>query len=95
MLLVREGLTSDLSELHSTPWSSVRVLDPTDRRALDFLRAWRRPGPSDAALELDVDTLLSQQYSGKSGWPVRTGTISELGQNPERAEIETSSFCCR
>ncbi|XP_043992912.1 shieldin complex subunit 2 isoform X2 [Gambusia affinis] len=65
VLLVREGLTSDLLELHSTPWSSVRVLDPTDHRALDFLRAWRRPGLSDAALELDVDTLLSQKYSGE------------------------------
>uniref|UniRef100_A0A3B3YHA7 Uncharacterized protein n=1 Tax=Poecilia mexicana TaxID=48701 RepID=A0A3B3YHA7_9TELE len=62
-----EGLTSDLTELHSTPWSSVRALDPTDHRALDFLRAWRRPGPSGTALELDLDTLLSQKYSGESG----------------------------
>uniref|UniRef100_M3ZD89 Shieldin complex subunit 2 n=1 Tax=Xiphophorus maculatus TaxID=8083 RepID=M3ZD89_XIPMA len=74
-----EGLTSDLSELHSTPWSSVRVLDPTDRRALDFLRAWRRPGPSDAALELDVDTLLSQQYSGKSAQPVLDSSTPRAG----------------
>ncbi|XP_035982086.1 shieldin complex subunit 2 isoform X4 [Fundulus heteroclitus] len=63
VLLVREGLTSDLLELHSTPWSSVGPLDPTDRRALDFQRAWRRQRGRSAPLELDVDTLLSQKYS--------------------------------
>ncbi|XP_004077295.1 protein FAM35A isoform X1 [Oryzias latipes] len=62
-LLVREGLTSDLPELHSTPWSSVRALDPTDRRLLDFQRLHQsRASPP---LELDVDTLLSQKYSGE------------------------------
>uniref|UniRef100_UPI003AB09178 shieldin complex subunit 2 isoform X2 n=1 Tax=Centroberyx gerrardi TaxID=166262 RepID=UPI003AB09178 len=62
-LLVREGLTSDLPELHSTPWSSARPLDPADRRALDF----RSAGPvrtGNTSLELDLDTLLSQKYSG-------------------------------
>ncbi|TDH01672.1 hypothetical protein EPR50_G00182630 [Perca flavescens] len=62
VLLVREGLTSDLPELHSTPWSSVRPLDPTDSRAHGFLRPG--PGPPGTSLELDVDTLLSQKYSG-------------------------------
>ncbi|XP_069033240.1 shieldin complex subunit 2 [Embiotoca jacksoni] len=63
VLLVREGLTSDLPELHSTPWSSVRAVDPTDRRLQDFLRTQRQwnGGP----VELDVDTLLSQKYSGE------------------------------
>lgn len=66
MLLVREGLTSDLLELHSTPWSSVRVLDPKDCRALDFQRAWGCGRRTSDPLELDVDTLLSQKYSGES-----------------------------
>ncbi|KAM4591730.1 shieldin complex subunit 2 isoform 2-T2 [Odontesthes bonariensis] len=65
VLLVREGLTSDLPELHSTPWSSFRALDPTDRRALDFSRTLRRPRGGGGAVELDVETLLSQKYSGE------------------------------
>ncbi|XP_008286545.1 shieldin complex subunit 2 [Stegastes partitus] len=67
VLLVREGLASDLLELHSTPWSSVRAVDPTDRRVQDFHRTQRhqKGGSSSAALELDVDTLLSQKYSGE------------------------------
>ncbi|XP_034538338.1 shieldin complex subunit 2 isoform X2 [Notolabrus celidotus] len=64
VLLVREGLISDLFELHSTPWSSLQPLDPTSQRAKDFLRT-----PSiqsgDSSIELDLDTLLSQKYSGK------------------------------
>ncbi|XP_061601784.1 shieldin complex subunit 2 isoform X2 [Cololabis saira] len=71
-LLVREGLTSDLLELHSTPWSSVRRLDPGDPRARDLQRpAWTRgagggTGPGGTGpLELDLDTLLSQKYSGE------------------------------
>ncbi|XP_032441177.1 shieldin complex subunit 2-like [Xiphophorus hellerii] len=95
VLLVREGLTSDLSELHSTPWSSVRVLDPTDRRALDFLRAWRRPGPSDAALELDVDTLLSQQYSGEVELRVQVLSFqfqeAPPSQNPAQPVLDSST----
>uniref|UniRef100_A0A667ZEZ0 Shieldin complex subunit 2 n=1 Tax=Myripristis murdjan TaxID=586833 RepID=A0A667ZEZ0_9TELE len=64
VLLVRQGLTSDLLELHSTPWSSAQPLDPAHRRARDFCR----PGTGragGAALELDLDTLLSQKYSGE------------------------------
>ncbi|XP_068590523.1 shieldin complex subunit 2 [Cebidichthys violaceus] len=63
-LLVREGLTSDLAELHSTPWSSARPLDPTNRRAQDFLRPRPVRTGNSSSLELDLDTLLSQKYSG-------------------------------
>ncbi|KAK5617356.1 hypothetical protein CRENBAI_007243 [Crenichthys baileyi] len=65
VLLVREGLTSDLVELHSTPWSTVCALDPKDHRALDFHQAWRCQKTGRVPLELDVDTLLSQKYSGE------------------------------
>ncbi|XP_022604355.1 protein FAM35A [Seriola dumerili] len=66
VLLVREGLTSELPELHSTPWSSVRPLDPTDRRAQDFLptRRHQTGSSSSSSVELDLDTLLSQRHSG-------------------------------
>lgn len=63
-----DGGTCDVPELHSTPWSSARPLDPCSRRALDFLR----PVGSEEAgggLELDLDTLLSQKYSGGSAGP--------------------------
>lgn len=68
VLLVKEGLTSDLLELHSTPWSSVRPLDPRDRRVQDFHppRPARTGASSSSSLELDLDTLLSQKYSGES-----------------------------
>ncbi|XP_028983204.1 shieldin complex subunit 2 [Betta splendens] len=66
VLLVREGLTSDFLELHSTPWSSVQPLDPCDPRAPEL----NTPRPiqtrtSSSSLELDLDTLLSQKYSGE------------------------------
>ncbi|XP_062256320.1 shieldin complex subunit 2 isoform X3 [Platichthys flesus] len=64
ILLVREGLTSDLPELHSTPWSSVRPLDPADRRAHHFLPARSNQAGSSCSVELDLETLLSQKYSG-------------------------------
>ncbi|XP_054654965.1 shieldin complex subunit 2 isoform X2 [Dunckerocampus dactyliophorus] len=57
-LLVREGLTSDLPELHTTPWSSIRLMDGTDRRLQDFMCGTTSP------VDLDLDTLLSQSYSG-------------------------------
>ncbi|MEQ2209995.1 hypothetical protein XENOCAPTIV_006995, partial [Xenoophorus captivus] len=60
VLLVREGLTSDLVELHSTPWSSVWALDPKDHRALDFHQAWCCQKRGRVPLELDVDTMLVQ-----------------------------------
>ncbi|KAG7217948.1 hypothetical protein INR49_020750 [Caranx melampygus] len=66
VLLVREGLTSDLPELHSTPWSSVRPLDRSDRRALDFIAPIHRQTGSSSTVELDLDTLLSQRHSGES-----------------------------
>nr|XP_057915237.1 shieldin complex subunit 2 isoform X2 [Doryrhamphus excisus]XP_057915243.1 shieldin complex subunit 2 isoform X2 [Doryrhamphus excisus]XP_057915252.1 shieldin complex subunit 2 isoform X2 [Doryrhamphus excisus]XP_057915258.1 shieldin complex subunit 2 isoform X2 [Doryrhamphus excisus] len=57
-LLVREGLTSDLPELHTTPWSSIRLVDDTDRRLQDFMCG------TSSCVDLDLDTLLSQSYSG-------------------------------
>ncbi|XP_049927243.1 shieldin complex subunit 2 isoform X1 [Epinephelus moara] len=63
ILLVRESLNSDLPELHSTPWSSVRPLDPATRRVQDFLQP-RTVRVGRSSLELDLDTLLSQKYSG-------------------------------
>ncbi|XP_061546766.1 shieldin complex subunit 2, partial [Phycodurus eques] len=57
-LLVREGSNTDLPELHTTPWSAARRADGADRRLGGFLR------PSGSGVEMDVDTLLSQQYSG-------------------------------
>lgn len=68
VLLVREGLTSDLPELHSTPWSSVRLLDPADRRAQEFFQppTSRTGNDGSSSLELDLDTLLSQKYSGET-----------------------------
>ncbi|KAF3707929.1 Protein FAM35A [Channa argus] len=64
VLLVREGLTSNLLELHSTPWSSIQPLDPTDRRVLDLYPPRPIGTGNSSSLELDLDTLLSQKYSG-------------------------------
>ncbi|XP_069394170.1 shieldin complex subunit 2 [Paralichthys olivaceus] len=63
-LLVREGLTSNVPELHSTPWSSIQPLDPTDRRAQHFLTPRCNHRGNSCSLELDLETLLSQKYSG-------------------------------
>lgn len=68
-LLVREGLTSELPELHSTPWSSVQVLDPNHPKAQEFNQ--QRPIQRGTSIELDLDTLLSQKYSGKTGGTIR------------------------
>lgn len=57
-LLVREAPDSDLPELHTTPWSDARRVDAADRRLGRFSCATGR------GVEMDVDTLLSQQYSG-------------------------------
>uniref|UniRef100_A0A665U2X2 Uncharacterized protein n=1 Tax=Echeneis naucrates TaxID=173247 RepID=A0A665U2X2_ECHNA len=65
VLIVREGLTSDLPELHSTPWSCVQPLDPTDHRVQYFLPKCKQKGNGSSTLELDLDTLLSQRYSGE------------------------------
>ncbi|KAM4607984.1 shieldin complex subunit 2 isoform 2-T2 [Polymixia lowei] len=64
VLLVREGLTSDLPELHSTPWSSAHPLPPDDRRAAEFYRTRQNRTASIPSLELDLHTLLSQKYTG-------------------------------
>ncbi|XP_028278598.1 shieldin complex subunit 2-like [Parambassis ranga] len=65
VLLVRDSLTSDLPELHSTPWSSVRAVDPSDCRLQDFQLMVRPLRGSSGPLELDVDTLLSQRHCGE------------------------------
>ncbi|XP_015233027.1 PREDICTED: protein FAM35A [Cyprinodon variegatus] len=95
VLLVREGLTSDLLELHSTPWSLVRVLDPRDPRALDFDRAWRRQKGSSVPLELDLDTMLSQKYSGEVELRVQVLSFqfqeAPPSQNPPQPVLDSST----
>ncbi|CAL8297840.1 unnamed protein product [Merluccius merluccius] len=60
VLLVRDSVTSDLPELHSTPWGSVQPVFPEESRAQEFCRPPRPPSNP----ELDLGTLLSQRYSG-------------------------------
>ncbi|KAJ0066900.1 hypothetical protein NL108_004871, partial [Boleophthalmus pectinirostris] len=62
-LLVREGVTFDIPEVHSTSWSSVHALDRTDPRMSSFLQPLRAAASS--SVELDLRTLLSQKYSGE------------------------------
>lgn len=63
-LLVKEGLTPELPELHSTPWSSVQALDPAHPKAQEFIE--QRSIQRGTSIELDLDTLLSQKYSGET-----------------------------
>ncbi|KAM8859070.1 shieldin complex subunit 2 isoform 2-T3 [Spinachia spinachia] len=89
-LLVREGLTSDLAELHSTSWSSARPLDPSDRRAQDFFLK-----RSCGGLELDLDTLLSQKYSGDAELRVQVDAFhfqdSAPSQNAPQVVLDSST----
>ncbi|XP_058506953.1 shieldin complex subunit 2 [Solea solea] len=92
-LLVRDSLTSDLLELHSTPWSSAHRLDPTDRRLRDFLAP--RHSPAGDGVELDVDTLLSQKYSGVVELRVQVAAFSfqnsPSSQNAPRLLMDSST----
>lgn len=63
---MRESLTTELPELHSTPWSTVQPLDPASQRVQDFLQAKPLQTRTSSSIELDLDTLLSQRYSGES-----------------------------
>ncbi|XP_034040883.1 shieldin complex subunit 2 [Thalassophryne amazonica] len=83
-LLVREGLTSDLPELHSTPWSSVRPVDPADPRMQKFVRLpFVGPG-GGVSLDLDLDTLLSQKYSGEVELKVQVTTFQFQYASPSQ-----------
>ncbi|KAF7219523.1 shieldin complex subunit 2 [Nothobranchius furzeri] len=95
ILLVREGLTSDLLELHSTPWSSVKALDLTDRRVQEFQRAQSSWTGSRGPVELDLDTLLSQKYSGEVELRVQIWTFKFQdvlpSQNPVQPVLDSST----
>ncbi|XP_077586254.1 shieldin complex subunit 2 [Stigmatopora nigra] len=69
-LLVREGRDWPVPELHATYWSAARPLDPADPRLAPFLR-----DAAGGAVEMDVDTLLSQEYSGEVALKVRVLTF--------------------
>lgn len=68
---MREGLISERPELHSSPWSSVRALDPEHPKAQEFNQ--QPPIQRGRSIELDLDTLLSQKYSGETEGPIRGG----------------------
>ncbi|XP_044069855.1 shieldin complex subunit 2 [Siniperca chuatsi] len=95
VLLVREPLTSDFPELHSTPWSSVQRLDPANRRAQHFLQPRPIRTGSSSSLELDLDTLLSQKYSGDVELRVQVTTFhfqqSQPSQNAPQLTLDGST----
>ncbi|XP_045898683.1 shieldin complex subunit 2 isoform X1 [Micropterus dolomieu] len=95
VLLVREGLTSDLLELHSTPWSSVQPLDPASRRVQDFLQPRPVGTGNSSSLELDLDTLLSQKYSGDVELRVQVTSFrfqdSPPSQNTPQPALDSST----
>lgn len=90
VLLVRDNVTSDLPELHSTPWGSVQPVFPQDSRAREFCRPPRPPGNP----ELDLSTLLSQRYSGDVDLRVNIisfqfqASISQNAQLDSEASLE-------
>ncbi|KAM8852650.1 shieldin complex subunit 2 [Synchiropus picturatus] len=76
-LLVREGSTSGCAELHSTPWSSARALDPSDPRGRRCLPS---SGPSP---EMDLRTLLSQKFTGEAMLQVQVGWFQFRQSSPQ------------
>ncbi len=65
LLLVRRDVISGLLELHSTPWSSCQPLFPDDNRCKEFYNTVR-PQRTASSFEIDLSTLLSQKYSGRT-----------------------------
>lgn len=63
MLLVRQDVTSGLLELHSTPWGTCQPLFPDDSRCKEFYNTARSQRTA-SSFEIDLNTLLSQKYSG-------------------------------
>ncbi|XP_052006456.1 uncharacterized protein LOC127660363 [Xyrauchen texanus] len=63
MLLVRQDVTSGLLELHSTPWGSCQPLFPDDNRCKEFYSTACSERTANS-FEIDLNTLLSQKYSG-------------------------------
>ncbi|KAK7148676.1 hypothetical protein R3I93_012883 [Phoxinus phoxinus] len=63
MLLVRQDVTSGLLELHSTPWGTCQPLFPDDSRCKEFYNTVRSQRTA-SCFEIDLNTLLSQKYSG-------------------------------
>ncbi|XP_061693524.1 shieldin complex subunit 2 isoform X2 [Syngnathoides biaculeatus] len=85
-LLVREGSNADFPELHTTPWSAARRADGADRRLGGFLR------PGESAVEMDVDTLLSQQYSGEASLRVEVLAFGfQPSHDAPRASLDRAS----
>ncbi|XP_041802861.1 shieldin complex subunit 2 isoform X2 [Chelmon rostratus] len=95
VLLVKDGLTADLPELHSTPWSTVQPLDPASRRARGFLQPQRIQTGNSSSVELDLDTLLSQKYSGDVELRVQVTAFhfqdSVLSQNAPQPVLDSST----
>ncbi|XP_076599094.1 shieldin complex subunit 2 [Chaetodon auriga] len=95
VLLVRDGLTADVLELHSTPWSSVHPLDAASPRAQNFFRPRRSLTGNSSSVELDLDTLLSQKYSGDVELRVQVTAFrfqdSLLSQNARQPVLDSST----
>ncbi|XP_048865328.1 shieldin complex subunit 2 isoform X2 [Brienomyrus brachyistius] len=63
VLLVKQNNISGHLDLHSTPWGACKPLFPGDTKATVFCSAIR-PYLGLASFEIDLQTLLSQKYTG-------------------------------
>ncbi|CAL8390874.1 unnamed protein product [Arctogadus glacialis] len=89
-LLVRDGVSSDLPELHSTPWGAVQPVFPQDSRAREFCSTPGPPGPP----ELDLGTLLSQRHSGDVDLQVNITSFqfqASLSQNAPVGRLDSEA----
>uniref|UniRef100_A0A8C4SIU2 Shieldin complex subunit 2 n=1 Tax=Erpetoichthys calabaricus TaxID=27687 RepID=A0A8C4SIU2_ERPCA len=84
ILMVRWGSLTRNLELHTTPWSSCEPLFPDDKRTLEF-RSWGCPRQS--AKEMDLCTLLSENYSGEVKFRAHIASLRFPGPDADNVRL--------
>ncbi|KAA0717892.1 Protein FAM35A [Triplophysa tibetana] len=86
MLLIRQDLTSGLLELHSTPWGTCQPLFADDNRCKEFYSTARLERTS-SSFEIDLNTLLSQKFSGDVELKVKLSAFQFQSSPSQEASV--------